>query len=115
MKNDPNIINHARTLSRNMTEQEKKLWYRFLRSYDPPFRRQFVKDGYILDFYCSKARVAIELDGGQHYSEEGLEYDKKRREYLESKNIEVIRYTNADIDRRFKAVCEDIDGKIRKK
>ncbi|MBO4873487.1 MAG: DUF559 domain-containing protein [Lachnospiraceae bacterium] len=115
MKTDPNLLDYSRALRKNMTQEKKKLWYTFLRSYAIPFRKQFVKDNYILDFYCSKASLAIEIDGGQHFSEEDLEYDKKRTENLQLKNIEVLRFTNTDIQIRFKAVCEKIDETVKRR
>ena len=87
----------------------------FLRTYPLSFRRQFIKDGYILDFYCPKAALAIEIDGGQHYTEEGLEYDSNRTAYLNQKGIEVLRFTNTDIQKRFKAACEQIDEMVRRR
>ena len=105
----------ARSLRKNMTRQEKHLWYDFLKTYPVQFRRQKQFGDYIVDFYCGAATLVIELDGGQHYSDEGLEKDAERSRYLESIGLKVLRYTNADIDRRFKSVCEQIDLTVRER
>ena len=115
MQTSPEILDRSRYLRNNMTSQEKKLWFQFLRSYDVSFRRQFVKDSYILDFYCPKAKLAIEIDGGQHFTDEGLEYDAKRTEYLKSLGIEVVRVTDADVSKRFQLVCEMIDENVKRR
>ena len=113
MQTNPTILQYSRSLRTQMTQEERKLWYTFLKAYPQSFRRQFTKDDYILDFYCPKAKLAIELDGSQHYSEEGLAYDRRRTEYLSNKGILVLRFTNADINMRFHAVCEEIDRKVQ--
>ncbi len=115
MKTDPGLLDNARSLRKNMTPEEKKLWYTFLRSYPVSFRKQFIKDRYILDFYCPSAKLAAEIDGGQHYSEEGLEYDESRTKALERFGIKVLRFTNTDIHHRFHEVCEMIDENIKRR
>ncbi len=91
-----------------MTKEEKHLWYDFLKKLPVTINRQKVIDRYIVDFYCAKANVVIELDGSQHYEEEAKEKDKVRDEYLSSMGIKVLRYTNLQINREFEAVCRDI-------
>ena len=105
----------ARKLRKNMTRQEKHLWYDFLKSYEPKFYRQRVIDNYIVDFYCSSAKLVIELDGSQHYTKDGLEYDGIRTNILERYDLEVVRFSNTDIDRNFDAVREAIDEKVKKR
>ncbi len=105
---DSQNTERAQKLRKNMTEQERHLWYDFLSSFPVRFYRQRTIGKYIVDFYCSKAKLVIELDGGQHYSEEGLQYDKERSEYLESLGLRIVRFSNLDIDRRFNGVCEEI-------
>ena len=94
-------ISFARELRKNMTKEEKHLWYDYLKPYRQTFgiafTRQKVFGNYILDFYCPKAKLAIELDGSQHYEEDALYYDKKRTAYLDKHGIVVLRYTNRDI------------------
>ena len=110
---DSKNVKRAQELRKNMTRQEKKLWYEFLSSYPIRFYKQKPFGKYIVDFYCSKAKLAIELDGGQHYTDEGMEYDRRRSEYLRSIGIKVIRFSNQDIDQRFREVCEIIEKEIR--
>ena len=108
-----NNIPLARELRKNMTPQEKKLWYDFLRSYQPRFQRQKPIGNYIADFYCAKAKLVIELDGSGHYSEEQKVKDNARTLELEGMNIDVLRICNLDVDRNFIGVCEYIDKAIR--
>lgn len=106
------LMGLSRNLRRNMTDEENKLWYQFLKDVPIQFYRQKVVGDYILDFYCPSKRVAIELDGNQHYTDEMLESDKKRTRYLNSKRIKVIRYDNADVKKKFNVVCNDIMDKL---
>ena len=92
-----------------MTKEECHLWYDFLRSYPTRFLRQKVIDNYIVDFYCHQACLIIELDGSQHYEENGLLKDKIRTEKIESRNLTVIRIPNIEINKNFRGVCEYID------
>lgn len=106
-------IQNARLLRRDMTPQERKLWYLYLRTYKPRIYRQRPVGKYILDFYCAKAKVAIEIDGGQHYDEAGCEeHDSKRTKYLNRQYIQVIRIPNNEIMGNFAGVCEYIDKVI---
>ncbi len=68
---------------------------------------------YILDFYCPKKKIGIEVDGSQHYTEEGIEHDRIRTEILNRYKIEIIRFTNKDIRKNFKEVCEYISSVIK--
>ena len=103
----------AKTLRKNMTPWERKLWYDFLRYYPVRFQRQKAIGNYIADFYCAKARLVIELDGGGHYTPEQTEKDKLRTKDIESMNLRVVRICNLDIDRNFRGVCEYIDLTVR--
>lgn len=104
----------AKTLRKNMTPWERKLWYEFLRTYTPRFQRQKAIGNYIVDFYCAKARLVIELDGGGHYTEEQIIKDNLRTKDLENMKLTVLRICNLDIDRNFRGVCEYIDLQIKK-
>ena len=104
-----NHIPLAKTLRKNMTPWERKLWYEFLRCYPLRFQRQKTIGNYIVDFYCAKARLIIELDGGSHYTTEQIEKDNIRTKELESMNLTVLRICNLDIDHNFGDVCEYID------
>ena len=103
----------AKSLRKNMTPWERKLWYDFLRKYPIRFQRQKAIGNYIADFYCAKAGLVIELDGGGHYTPEQVKRDKLRTTDLESMNLRVIRICNSDIDRNFSGVCEYIDREAR--
>ena len=103
-----NLIPNARCLRRDMTKEERHLWYDFLRYCTPRFRRQEVIGHYIADFYCHQAKLVIELDGSQHLEPEQIAYDAQRSAYFSSLNIDVVRYYNTDINQNFRGVCQDI-------
>ena len=103
----------AKDLRKNMTPWERKLWYEFLRNYPVRFQRQKAIGNYIADFYCAKARLIIELDGGGHYEENQSEKDAIRAKTLESMNLTVLRICNLDIDRNFRGVCEHIELTVK--
>ncbi len=104
------MLAYARELRKNQTKEERKLWYDFLNSLPVEFRfrRQQIIGGYIVDFYCPASKLAIELDGSQHYTEQGEQADITRDNSLSELGIEVLRFTNADINRRFKDCCNEI-------
>ena len=104
----------AKTLRKNMTPWERKLWYDFLRYYPVRFQRQKAIGNYIADFCCAKARLVIELDGGGHYTAELARKDEMRTKDLESMNLTVVRICNLDIDRNFSGVCEYIDLTVKR-
>ena len=103
----------AKALRKNMTPWERKLWYDFLKYYPVRFQRQKTIGNYIADFYCAKARLVIELDGGGHYTPEQAEKDRLRTKDLESMSLTVVRICNLDIDRNFRGVCEYIDLTVK--
>ena len=107
------LISNSKFLRKNMTRQEKHLWYDFLSKYPVRFQRQKVIDNFIVDFYCHKAKLVIELDGSQHYSDMGIVYDEKRTEILNKHDLTVLRFSNLDIDKHFEAVCTAIDNFIK--
>ena len=102
------LLDFSQNLRKNMTPQEKHLWYDFLKRLPLTVKRQKIVNGYILDFYISSAHIAIELDGSQHHTPKNLETDKKRDDDLLLKGIKVLRYSNLDIDNDFYAVCKNI-------
>ena len=102
------LTDNAQALRREMTPQERHLWYDFLRALPVRFRRQKVLGRYIVDFYCAHRKIVIELDGGQHYESAAQQADLLRDQWLHAQGILVLRYTNLDIDRHFDAVCQDI-------
>ena len=91
-----------------MTKEERHLWYDFLKGLPYTVNRQKVFDHYILDFYIAEAHLAIELDGSQHYEEQGAAEDAERDGYLQAQGIVVVRYSNREINEEFSSVCEDI-------
>lgn len=107
-KHNTKLTNNAKILRKNMTKEERHLWYDFLRDFPVRFLRQKVIDYYIADFYCSKAKLVIELDGSQHYDEKIMLKDRIRTEHLEQRDLTVIRISNTDINKHFSEVCEYI-------
>ena len=112
-KHNSKLTGNARALRKNMTKEERHLWYDYLKSYPVRFLRQKVIDNFIVDFYCHEARLIIELDGSQHYEEKGLLKDKIRTEKLEERNLTVIRIPNIEVNKNFRGVCEYIDIAVK--
>ena len=106
-------IKLAQNLRKNATRQEKHLWYDFLSKYEIRFQRQKAIDNFIADFYCHKAKLVIEIDGSQHYTEDEISKDEFRTEILKGYDLKVIRFTNRQIDENFRGVCEYIDFIVR--
>lgn len=98
----------SRKLRRAMTKEERHLWYDCIKKLPITFHRQKVLGKYIVDFYCAAARLVIEIDGSQHFDENGIESDKQRDAFLRDLGLTIKRYTNVDINQRFDSVCEDI-------
>ena len=109
-----NLTPFSKALRKNMTKEERRLWYDFLKSLPVTINRQKIMGNYIVDFYCSYAKLVIELDGSQHYEDKGKNDDIIRDEYLSGLGLKVLRYSNLDINRRFKDVCEEIFNTIFK-
>ena len=110
--NEKNII-LAKNLRKNATPQENHLWYDFLSKYNVRFQRQKAIDNFIADFYCHKAKLIVEIDGSQHYTQQGSQKDNFRTEILEEYGLKVIRFTNNQIDTNFRGVCEYIDDVVK--
>ena len=102
------LVSNARELRKNMTPEERHLWYDFLKRLPLNVRRQHNIENYIVDFYIADKKTVIELDGIQHTSPEHKESDIQRDKALKSWNIKVLRYSNESIRKNFKAVAEDI-------
>ena len=107
------LLRNSQSLRKNMTKEERHLWYDFLKTYPVQFKRQYVVGHYIVDFYCYQAKLIIELDGSQHYEPEGIRCDQIRTAYLQKSGFSVLRFSNADVTQRFRAVCENIDTAVR--
>ena len=102
------LVSNAQELRKNMTDEERHLWYDFLKKLPIPVKRQKSIGNYILDFYIPSAKLAIEIDGRQHKFPEHFEQDRIRDEFLNGLGIAVVRYSNDDIRNRFQAVAKDI-------
>ena len=109
------MLDTARKLRRKMTPQERKLWYLFLRKYPVKIYKQRIIESFIVDFYCAEARLVIEADGSQHFTEQGQCYDHERSLIIEQYGLKVLRFSNRDIDYSFKNVCEQIHNEIQER
>ena len=107
------LTENAKKLRREMTKEEKHLWYDFLKKLPFEVKRQKVIGKYIVDFYIPKYKIVIELDGIQHYTDESIDKDSERDIYLQSKGRHVLRYPNSNINNKFEGVCADIVMKIK--
>ena len=105
---NPKLSGNAQRLRREMTKEERHLWYDFLKALPVTVHRQKVLGSYIVDFYIASAKIVIELDGSQHYEDLGKQKDRDRDAWLKSEGYRVLRYANADVNQRFSTVCEDI-------
>ena len=110
-----NNTNFAKSLRKNMTPWERKLWHCFLKTYPIRFQRQKQIDKYIVDFFCAKAHLIIELDGGGHYEPQAQKEDKNRTIQLEKYGYKVIRFCNRDVDKNFYSVITVIDREVKKR
>ena len=112
-KHNSKIVPFAKELRKNMTKEERHLWYDFLRNYPEKFTGQKVLGKYIADFYSAEAKLVIELDGFQHYEDVNAEKDTERTAFLEGYGLTVIRIPNNEVTRNFRGVCEYIDAAVR--
>ena len=115
MENNPKLTKLSQNLRKNATKEENLLWYNFLRHYPHQFRRQYKIGNYIVDFYCHKAKLVIELDGSQHYDPANSEQEQIRTNYLENRGLKVLRFSNLDVTRKFKSVCTAIDLSVNER
>ena len=105
---NPKFRKNAQNLRREMTKEERRLWYDFLKQLPVTVNRQKVIGRYIVDFYCASHKLVIELDGSQHYENEGLASDRERDRALNQLGLTVVRYSNDDVNRNFAGVCADL-------
>ena len=113
MERNGKLKSNAQMLRKSMTKEEAHLWYQFLCRYPFRFRRQHVIGNYIVDFYCHQAKLVVELDGSQHCDPREIAYDAIRTQYLQSEGLQVLRFSNLDVMRQFRAVCEAIDTTVK--
>ncbi len=107
-KYNKNLVSNAQELRKNMTREEKHLWYDFLKKLPCTVNRQKNIGNFIVDFFIASKRIVIEIDGLQHKLKENVEADSARDEELQRLGITVLRYSNADVNYNFNNVCEDI-------
>ena len=112
-KHNKDIVPTARMLRKNMTREEKHLWYDYLRFHPARFSRQKVLGKYIADFYSASAKLVVELDGSGHYTAEGKQHDQERTEFLAEYGLTVIRIPNTEIHENVRGVCEYIDRIVK--
>ena len=112
-KRNKQLVPLAKQLRKEMTKEERHLWYDFLRTYPVRFSRQKILGKYIADFYSAEAKLVIELDGSQHYQDGNVEKDAERSAFLEGYGLTVIRIPNNEVTRNFRGVCEFIDTTVR--
>ncbi len=109
------LIPRAKELRKVATTQENHLWYDFLRNYPMRFQRQKTISGFIVDFYCHAARLVIEVDGAQHYTPDGTVYDAERSIILKGYGLQILRFSNQEIDAQFEKVCKMIDRTVQQR
>ena len=107
---NPELVIRAKKLRKNMTVAEKKLWYGYLRIFPHRVYRQRPIHHYIIDFYCPKLKLVIEVDGESHFTPEAQEYDRRRTKILEGYGLQVLRFTNEQVKNNFEGVCQTIKG-----
>ena len=112
---NPKLTSNSKALRKNMTKEERHLWYDFLKQLPITINRQKVIGNFIVDFYCASRKLIIELDGSQHFETQGKTKDSQRDEFLNSLGLKVIRYANSDINNNFRGVCEDILNHLSEK
>lgn len=114
-KHNVSLTSNARNLRKNMTKEERHLWYDFLRDYPIRFLRQKVIDHYIVDFYCHNARLIVELDGSQHFEDAGARNDRIRMQKLQERDLLVVHIPNNEVNQNFRGVCEYIDMLVQER
>ena len=111
-KNKPTqtLVDRARLMRKNPTPEENKMWHILLKNFKPRFFRQRIIGNYIVDFYCPKLKLIIEIDGEQHYLPENQEYEQKRTEFLEKSGYKILRFYNSDINKEIRNVEYSLTG-----
>ncbi len=104
---NPKLIERAREMRKNPTLAEQKLWG-YLRNFPVKMWRQKPINHFIVDFYCPKLKLVIEVDGDSHFTDSALIYDQERSRILESYGLQIIRFTNVEVLNNFEGVCEQI-------
>ena len=113
MENNKEILRRSQTLRKQMTREERHLWYDFLKTYPIQFRRQYPIGPYFADFFCYQAKLVVELDGSQHCEPEKIDYDNRRTFYIQQQGYCVLRISNREVVAHFRSVCETIDHTVQ--
>lgn len=113
-RSNSKLTGYSQNLRKNMTKEEKHLWYDFLKKQPFTVHRQKVIGKYIVDFYIASYKTVIEVDGSQHYEETGIARDTERDRFLADLGVGVLRYSNYDINTNFDGVCQDILMRLNK-
>ena len=113
MEKDNEILRFSQTLRKQMTKEERHLWYDFLKAYPIQFKRQYPIGYYFADFYCYQAKLVVELDGSQHCEAEAQQKDAGRPAFLHGYGLTVLRIPNNEVGKNFRGVCESIDAAVR--
>ena len=106
---NPQLVERAKELRKNMTPAEKKLWKNYLKTFKFPVLRQRPIDNFIVDFYCAQLKLVIEIDGDSHFTEEGQDYDEARTGILQGYGLKMIRFTNDEVLNNLEGVCQEIE------
>ena len=109
------ILRRSQTLRKQMTKEERHLWYDFLKTYPVQFKRQYPIGCYFADFFCYRAKLIVELDGSQHCQPNQLEYDAQRTAFMEAQGYFVLRLSNRDVMCQFSSVCAAIDNAVHER
>lgn len=109
---NPQLVERAKELRKNMTPAEKLLWNHYLRKFRYRVLRQRPIDNFIVDFYCAELRLVIEIDGDSHFTNDGKIYDLERTAKLEGYGLKVIRFTNNEVLNYIEGVCQQIEKAI---
>jgi very-short-patch-repair endonuclease len=107
---NPDLVLRAREMRKHPTPAEKKLWQEFLRSSSRRFLRQRPIAHFIVDFYCASLRLVIEVDGDNHFTEDGKAKDLERTQVLQGYRLTVLRFTNREVMEDFEGVCHKIQA-----
>ena len=108
------LLSNAKQLRKNMTPEERKLWYLFLRKYPVKVYKQRIIENFIADFYCASANLVIEIDGSQHYTDEQIKKDQQRSMVFQQYGLQILRFSNKETNYHFDAVCQHIHQTIQK-
>lgn len=106
------LVSRAKELRKNMTVAEQKIWKNYLKSFPYRVYRQRPIENFIVDFYCPKLKLVIEIDGDSHYTENAQDYDRERTQFLQTYGLKVIRFKNDDVLSNFTGVVNVIEGLI---